>query len=153
MQNEYAYMPATRVYSHAAVLRAVRAEKAQAEREAKREARAEQNRAAREAALRRFFMIVTVAVAAAAMLLVLIRYSQINNAYAKVNELKAEIESTKLEIKSLNVELNSAVSLEEARDAATEAGLGYPKEDQIIKIDPYTQKGMEGGTPQIEVLP
>ncbi|MDD4075881.1 MAG: hypothetical protein PHC80_07300 [Eubacteriales bacterium] len=153
MQNDYAYMPATRVYSHAAVMRAVREEKERSEREAKREARAAQNRVAREAALRRFFMIVTVAVAAAAMLLVLIRYSQINNAYAEVNRLKTEIESTKLEIKSLNVELNSAVSLEEARDAATEAGLGYPKADQIIKVDPYTQNGKASGTPQIEVLP
>ncbi|MDO5110728.1 MAG: hypothetical protein Q4E65_00320 [Clostridia bacterium] len=153
IQGEYAYMPATRVYSHAAVLRAVREEKARCAREAQRQARAAQNKAAREAALRRLFMIVTVAVAAASMLLVLIRYSKINNAYAEVNQLKKDIETTKLEIKSLNVELNSAVSLEEARDAATEAGLGYPKADQIITIDPYTSGSKaSGAAPQIEVL-
>ncbi len=154
IQGDYAYMPATRVYSHAAVMRAVREEKARGEREAKRAARAAQNKAAREAALRRFFMIVTVAVAAASMLLVLIRYYKINTAYAEVNQLKSAIEATKLEIKSLNVELNSAVSLEEARDAATEAGLGYPKADQIITVDPYAPSGeASGGTPRIEVLP
>ena len=150
-ESEYAYMPATRVYSHAAVLRAVREEKERAEREAVRAERVARGRLAREAAARRFFMIVTVAVAAASMLLMLIRYSQINNAYAQVNQLKTEIAEINLDIKSLNVELNSAVSLEDARDAALDAGLGYPKADQIVTVTP-SSPNEAGGASQIEVL-
>lgn len=73
--------------------------------------------------------------AAAAILLVMLRYADIAAQYAKVNEYKATIQENSRTLAELEVRLNSAVSLEEAREAALAAGLGYPAASQIVSID------------------
>ncbi len=135
LENEFAYMPATRVYSNAAALRA-RREAVEAEISRKKKIdRAARAKAAGREALRKLFMVISAGVAMASILLMLIRYSNINHQYAAVNDLKSDIDTVKLEINALNVQLNSAVSLQEAREAAEGAGLGYPKGEQIITVE------------------
>ena len=73
--------------------------------------------------------------AAAAILLVMVRYSDIAVQYAVVNDYKTTIEENNRTLAELEVRLNSAVSLEEAREAALAAGLGYPAASQIVSID------------------
>ena len=155
LENEYAYMPATRVYSKAAAARAKREEEEAEINREQRAQRAARAKAASREALRKLTMVITVGVAMAAILLTLIRYSNINHQYAAVNTLRNAIDTTKLEINGLNVQLNSAVSLQEAREAAEKAGLGYPKSEQIITIKPYMSAAQNAGdtaSSQIEVL-
>lgn len=73
--------------------------------------------------------------AAAATLLVMLRYADIAVQYAMVNDYKTTIEENDRTLAELEVRLNSAVSLEEAREAALAAGLGYPAASQIVSID------------------
>lgn len=141
LQGEYAGMPATRVYSQTAELLRQRREEEAARLERERERRAARRKVAREAAMTRFFMIMAVGVAAAAMLVVLMRYAKITEEYAAVNALKQNIAQTQLEIQSLHVQLNGAVSLSEAQAAAEEAGLGYPTADQIVTVTPNAYTG------------
>lgn len=131
---EYAYLPATLVYSKAAAQRAREEEQAELARREQRSQRVSSVRVAGREAMRKLSMMLCVAVAMGAILLVLMRYSGIAEAYGAVNELRDNIEQTRRTITALNVELNSAVSLQEARDAAEEAGLGYPRSDQIITV-------------------
>ncbi len=156
LENEYAYMPATRVYSKAAALRAQREqEKAENDR-IERAQRAARAKAASKEALRKLSILLAVAVAMASILLMLIRYCNINSEYAAVNILKTNIENVKQEITGLNVQLNSAVSLQEAREAAEKAGLGYPKGNQIVTITPQegrrAQNTQDDADSQVEIL-
>ena len=59
----------------------------------------------------------------------------ITEQYAVVNQYKNTIEENKRTLDRLEVRLNSAVNLDEAREAALAAGLGYPAASQIVKID------------------
>ena len=52
-----------------------------------------------------------------------------------VNQYKNTIEENKRTLDRLEVRLNSAVNLDEARETALAAGLGYPAASQIVKID------------------
>lgn len=133
-EEDYAYMPATRVYSNAEVMRAKREEALEREKRQKKAERAAIARQTRREALNRLFLLFTIGVTMASVLLILLRYADINNKYASVNALRDEISAVKREINGLNVELNSAVSMQEARDAAEKAGLGYPRADQIVKV-------------------
>jgi len=85
--------------------------------------------------LRSLLTTIGVLAAAAAVLLLLVRYAAITEQYAVVNDLKAVIEENERALTELNVELNSAVSLQQAREAALQAGLGYPSAEQIVRID------------------
>lgn len=154
IDEDYAYMPATRVYSNAESLRAQREEALEREKRQKRAERAAIARQTRREALNRLFLLVTIGVTMASVLLILLRYASINHAYASVNTLRSDIATVKREITGLNVELNSAVSMQEARDAAEEAGLGYPRADQIVKVigqNGYSVEA-EGNEQIIEVL-
>lgn len=73
--------------------------------------------------------------AAAAILLVMVRYADIAAQYAVVNDYKSTIEANQRTLVELEVRLNSAVSLDEAREAALAAGLSYPTASQIVSID------------------
>ena len=66
---------------------------------------------------------------------ILVRYATITEQYAVVNQYKNTIEENKRTLDRLEVRLNSAVNLDEAREAALAAGLGYPAASQIVKID------------------
>ena len=73
--------------------------------------------------------------AAIAILAIMVRYATITEQYAVVNQYKNTIEENKRTLDRLEVRLNSAVNLDEAREAALAAGLGYPAASQIVKID------------------
>lgn len=70
-----------------------------------------------------------------AILAIMVRYATITEQYAVVNQYKNTIEENKRTLDRLEVRLNSAVNLDEAREAALAAGLGYPAASQIVKID------------------
>ena len=81
---------------------------------------------------------------AALLIILLVRYAIISQEYAVVNEIRDQIVACSREIDILNVQLNAAVSLEEAREAALEAGMGYPQADQIGRIQ-GTEPSLAGG--------
>lgn len=80
-------------------------------------------------------VLATVVFIAAALIGVLMRYAEISTEYNKVNTLKSNIAQCEIELTELAVKLNSAVSIDTAREAAQEAGMGYPGADQIVKVD------------------
>ena len=126
----YAGSPAMRVYTH----RVQRAEEAPALQQEEA-----QQPAAKPAhsygLMHKLLTTCAVLAAAAAILLVMVRYSDIAVQYAVVNDYKTTIEENNRTLAELEVRLNSAVSLEEAREAALAAGLGYPAASQIVSID------------------
>ena len=132
IDTEYVYAgsPAMRVYTH----RVQRAEEAPAVQQEEA-----QQPAAKPAhsygLMHKLLTTCAVLAAAAAILLVMVRYSDIAVQYAVVNDYKTTIEENNRTLAELEVRLNSAVSLEEAREAALAAGLGYPAASQIVSID------------------
>lgn len=83
---------------------------------------------------RKVLSIASVVVVAIALLMVIMRYSMIASQYAEVNQLKEDIEASNLNIASLDVKLQCAINLDDARDAAQAAGMGYPTAEQIVKV-------------------
>ncbi|MBQ9832928.1 MAG: hypothetical protein IJO48_04260 [Clostridia bacterium] len=76
-----------------------------------------------------------VAAIAAVMIFVITRYAAINSAYAAVNDLKDNITKLEQDIETLNVQLNTSVNIEAAREAALNAGMGYPAADQVVSLE------------------
>ncbi len=76
-----------------------------------------------------------VAAVAAVVLFVVMRYAAINESYSAINEMKDNITAIEQEIEMLNVKLNTSVSIEAAREAALNAGMGYPTEEQVVSLD------------------
>ena len=134
IDTEYVYAgsPAMRVYTH----RVPRAEEAAV---AQQQEQAQEQPASKPAhsysLIQKLLTTCAILAAAAAVLLVMVRYADIAVQYAVVNEHKTTIEENNRTLAELEVRLNSAVSLEEAREAALAAGLGYPAASQIVSID------------------
>lgn len=134
----YAYAP-TRVYSYsrteAVAEAAPRIKKApppspklQPQKQIKAAARANPH------VLKKLLSFVFVMAMAGLMLFVVTRYAKINDEYAAVNTLKSNIKAAKQNIEALNVQLNTSVSIEQAREAAIRAGMGYPTAEQIVRV-------------------
>ena len=85
--------------------------------------------------LQRLAVTSGILMSAIAILAIMVRYATITEQYAVVNQYKNTIEENKRTLDRLEVRLNSAVNLDEAREAALAAGLGYPAASQIVKID------------------
>ena len=85
--------------------------------------------------LQRLAVTCGILMSAIAILAIMVRYATITEQYAVVNQYKNTIEENKRTLDRLEVRLNSAVNLDEAREAALAAGLGYPTASQIVKID------------------
>ena len=85
--------------------------------------------------LQRLAVTFGILMSAIAILAIMVRYATITEQYAVVNQYKNTIEENKRTLDRLEVRLNSAVNLDEAREAALAAGLGYPAASQIVKID------------------
>lgn len=85
--------------------------------------------------LQRLAVTCGILMSAIAILAIMVRYATITEQYAVVNQYKNTIEENKRTLDRLEVRLNSAVNLDEAREAALDAGLGYPAASQIVKID------------------
>ena len=85
--------------------------------------------------LQRLAVTCGILMSAIAILAIMVRYATITEQYAVVNQYKNTIEENKRTLDRLEVRLNSAVNLDEAREAALAAGLGYPAAAQIVKID------------------
>lgn len=85
--------------------------------------------------LQRLAVTCGILMSAIAILAIMVRYATITEQYAVVNHYKNTIEENKRTLDRLEVRLNSAVNLDEAREAALAAGLGYPAASQIVKID------------------
>jgi len=134
IDTEYVYAgsPAMRVYTH----RVPRAEEAPV---VQQQEQAQEQPASKPAhsysLIQKLLTTCAILAAAAAVLLVMVRYADIAVQYAVVNEHKTTIEENNRTLAELEVRLNSAVSLEEAREAALAAGLGYPAASQIVSID------------------
>lgn len=134
IDTEYVYAgsPAMRVYTH----RVPRAEEATV---VQQQEQAQEQPASKPAhsysLIQKLLTTCAILAAAAAILLVMVRYADIAVQYAVVNEHKTTIEENNRTLAELEVRLNSAVSLEEAREAALAAGLGYPAASQIVSID------------------
>ncbi len=132
IDTEYVYAgsPAMRVYTH-------RAQKAEEQPAVQQQVQTQsvQRPVHSYSIIQKLLTTCAVLAAAAAILLVMLRYADIAAQYAKVNEYKATIQENSRTLAELEVRLNSAVSLEEAREAALAAGLGYPAASQIVTID------------------
>ena len=134
IDTEYVYAgsPAMRVYTH----RVPRAEEVPV---VQQQEQAQEQPASKPAhsysLIQKLLTTCAILAAAAAILLVMVRYADIAVQYAVVNEHKTTIEENNRTLAELEVRLNSAVSLEEAREAALAAGLGYPAASQIVSID------------------
>ena len=85
--------------------------------------------------LQRLAVTCGILMSAIAILAIMVRYATITEQYAVVNQYKNTIEENKRTLDRLEVRLNSAVNLDEAREAALAAGLGYTAASQIVKID------------------
>lgn len=85
--------------------------------------------------LQRLAVTCGILMSAIAILAIMVRYATITEQYAVVNQYKNTIEENKRTLDRLEVRLNSAVNLDEAREAALAAGLGYPAASQIVKTD------------------
>ena len=85
--------------------------------------------------LQRLAVTCGILMSAIAILAIMVRYATITEQYAVVNQYKNTIEENKRTLDRLEVRLNSAVNLDEAREAALAAGLGYPAASQIVKIN------------------
>ena len=85
--------------------------------------------------LQRLAVTCGILMSAIAILAIMVRYATITEQYAVVNQYKNTIEENKRTLDRLEVRLNSAVNLDEAREAPLAAGLGYPAASQIVKID------------------
>ncbi len=80
-------------------------------------------------------VLATVVFIAAALIGILMRYAEISTEYNKVNALKNDIKQCEIELTELAVKLNSAVCIDDAREAAQEADMGYPGAEQIVKVN------------------
>ena len=134
IDTEYVYAgsPAMRVYTH----RVPRVEEAPVVQQQEQAQEQPVSKPAHSYSLiQKLLTTCAILAAAAAILLVMVRYADIAVQYAVVNEHKTTIEENNRTLAELEVRLNSAVSLEEAREAALAAGLGYPAASQIVSID------------------
>ncbi len=86
--------------------------------------------------LQRIGMVVCGFLLAGMLLFVLSGYEKISRAYADVNALNEEIELTNLRIVGLDVEIECAVTIQDARQAAENAGMQYPDPQQLVKLRP-----------------
>ena len=130
-ETEYVYAgsPAMRVYTH----RAPKVEEQQPVQQTQVQPAAQPVHS--YGLMHKLLTTCAVLAAAAAILLVMLRYADITAQYAIVNDYKTTIEENQRTLAELEVRLNSAVSLEQAREAALAAGLGYPAASQIVRID------------------
>ena len=151
------YAPATRVYSQAEANPAaeppVRRPPQPSPVRPSRKPGSPATRVARQAKPSAFaglgrLLLITMSVltGAALLIMLLVRYAIISQEYAVVNELKDDIVQYQQEIEMLNVQLNGAVTLEEAREAALAAGMGYPTAEQIVRITGQDQAQAGGQT-------
>lgn len=133
IDTEYVYAgsPAMRVYTH----RVPREEEAPVAQQEQAQEQPASKPAHSYSLIQKLLTTCAILAAAAAVLLVMVRYADIAVQYAVVNEHKTTIEENNRTLAELEVRLNSAVSLEEAREAALAAGLGYPAASQIVSID------------------
>ncbi len=177
-KNEYVYAP-SRVYSYsrAATAEALPREreeykpkrgmpkigpdylpkqKSKEELELERAQRAEKNAKNRRSAGVKIMSFLAVAITAAAVIGLLMRYAVIAYEFSQVNSLQKEIEQAQYDISALNVLFNSAVSLEDAKSAAAAQGMDYPTAEQIVHIvenDIGTVSGGNAKTPSPEDVP
>ena len=138
VQNEYVYTHSStmRVYTHRAAQAAPQVQSEPQHKAAERPAQG-------LGILKKLAVTCCILVAAVTMLLILMRYAMITEQYAVVNEYKQTIEENQRTLTELEVKLNSAVSLEEAREAALAAGLGYPSVSQIVTINGAAYAGTQ----------
>lgn len=138
VQNDYVYTHSStmRVYTH-------RTAPAQAQSQPAVQEKVAEKPAYELSILKKLAITCGVLVAAITMLLVLMRYAMITEQYAVVNEYKQTIEENQRTLTELEVKLNSAVSLEKAREAALAAGLGYPSVSQIVTINGAAYAGTD----------
>ena len=98
-----------------------------------REATTAQKR--KQRTLPKLISVTGVLMIAAVMIGLVFRYASIASAYRAVNSTQKKIEESQRRITELEVQLDEAVSLDEARLAAVQAGLNYPTAEQIVEVN------------------
>ena len=98
-----------------------------------REATTAQKR--KQRTLPKLISVTGVLMIAAVMIGLVFRYASIASAYRAVNSTQKKIEESQRRITELEVQLDEAVSLDEARLAAAQAGLNYPTAEQIVEVN------------------
>lgn len=98
-----------------------------------REATTAQKR--KQRTLPKLISVTGVLMIAAVMIGLVFRYASIASAYRMVNSTQKKIEESQRRITELEVQLDEAVSLDEARLAAAQAGLNYPTAEQIVEVN------------------
>lgn len=74
------------------------------------------------------------ALAVSLSVLITTRYSAISSSCVALSKMQSQINSIKQEIEMLDIKLSTSVSLEAAREAAVNAGMDYPTEEQIVDL-------------------
>ena len=85
--------------------------------------------------LPKLISVTGVLVIAAVLIGLVFRYASIASAYRTVNGTQKKIEESQRRITELQVQLDEAVSMDEARQAAAQAGLNYPTAEQIVEVN------------------
>ncbi len=86
-------------------------------------------------------LLLAMAVIAASSLVIVSRFANIAGSYAQINKLKAAINEAELRIRELNVSLECAVSIEDAKEAASRLGMAYPDASQYVRVgEPFDAK-------------
>lgn len=98
-----------------------------------REATTAQKR--KQRTLPKLISVTGVLMIAAVMIGLVFRYASIASAYRMVNSTQKKIEESQRRITELEVQLDEAVSLDEARLAAAQAGLNYPTAEQVVEVN------------------
>ena len=98
-----------------------------------REATTAQKR--KQRTLPKLISVTGVLMIAAVMIGLVFRYASIASAYRTVNGTQKKIEESQRRITELEVQLDEAVSLDEARLAAAQAGLNYPTAEQVVEVN------------------
>lgn len=72
---------------------------------------------------------------AAVLVFMVLRYATITSEWSQVNDIQRSITESRRRIAELEVQLDEAISLEDARLSAVEAGLDYPNAEQIVSVN------------------
>ena len=81
---------------------------------------------------------------AAMVVFILSGYERITRAYADINTLTNEIDKVNLHISELNVSIECAVTIEQSEEAALEAGMIYPTQEQIYTSSEHIPTPVSG---------
>lgn len=139
-QDEERYMPVTKVYMQSRSSTAAQPAPKTPERAPKANPQTAPNLAVRPKHAKdpfvkeKLFLVSSIIFAAVLAITFVAGYAFISERYEAVTSLKTKITESERRINQLQVKLERAVSLETIEDAASAAGMEYPKSEQIVEV-------------------